>query len=34
MYVCILYAKQKHLECKKSARPIRSHYGYISDQKL
>ena len=25
------YAKQKHLGCKKSARPIRSHYGYISD---
>ena len=30
----IYYAKQKHLGCKKSARPIRSHYGYISDQKL
>ena len=28
------YAKQKHLGCKKSARPIRSHNGYISDQKL
>ena len=27
-------AKQKHLGCKKSARPIRSHNGYISDQKL
>ena len=33
MYVHI-YAKQKHLGCKKSARPIRSHNGYISDQKL
>ena len=30
----IQYAKQKHLGCKKSARPIRSHNGYISDQKL
>ena len=29
-----MYAKQKHLGCKKSARPIRSHNGYISDQKL
>ena len=26
-----LYAKQKHLGCKKSARPIRSHNGYISE---
>ena len=25
-------AKQKHLGCKKSARPISSHNGYISDQ--
>ena len=31
---CNLNAKQKHLGCKKSARPIRSHNGYISDQKL
>ena len=30
----IYHAKQKHLGCKKSARPIRSHNGYISDQKL
>ena len=30
----ILNANQKHLGCKKSARPIRSHNGYISDQKL
>ena len=30
----ICYAKQKHLGCKKNARPIRSHNGYISDQKL
>ena len=27
-------AKQKHLGYKKSARPIRSHNGYIGDQKL
>ena len=33
-YMYKLYAKQKHLGCKKSARPIRSHNGYISDQKL
>ena len=31
---CTMNAKQKHLGCKKSARPIRSHNGYISDQKL
>ena len=30
----MVQAKQKHLGCKKSARPIRSHNGYISDQKL
>ena len=30
----IYYTKQKHLGCKKSVRPIRSHNGYISDQKL
>ena len=27
---CYLYAKQKHLGCKKSARPIRSYNGYIA----
>ena len=32
--MCIRDAKQKHIGCKKSARPIRSHNGYISDQKL
>ena len=36
VHVCVYNnnAKQKHLGCKKSARPIRSHNGYISDQKL
>ena len=33
-YCVYTYAKQQHLGCKKSARPIRSHYDYISDQKL
>ena len=34
LFLVYINAKQKHLGCKKSARPIRSHYGYISDQKL
>ena len=29
-----MYAKQKQPGCKKSARPIRSHNGYKSDQNL